>query len=158
MSVTTASLLEDLRRLSPRQRAVLVLRYFDDLTEADTAAALDTPWGRSGPTPATLWPASASSGQVKSRRRPRRRYATHSRRIAMPHRRCPWLSIAPRDKPLPQQVMGVRGTVFWIVGHRPLIGRTAHTTRNERAVGLAPWSELNSVTSRHDSRRRGNRP
>ncbi|RYP86944.1 hypothetical protein EKO23_08135 [Nocardioides guangzhouensis] len=32
--------LEDLRRLSPRQRAVLVLRYFDDLTEADTAAAV----------------------------------------------------------------------------------------------------------------------
>ena len=32
--------LEDLRRLSRRQRAVLVLRYFDDLTEADTAAAL----------------------------------------------------------------------------------------------------------------------
>ena len=35
------ALLEDLRRLSPRQRAVLVLRYFDDLTEAETAAALD---------------------------------------------------------------------------------------------------------------------
>lgn len=35
------TLLEDLRRLSPRQRAVLVLRYFDDLSEADTAAALD---------------------------------------------------------------------------------------------------------------------
>ena len=34
------ALLEDLRRLSPRQRAVIVLRYFDDLTEADTAAAL----------------------------------------------------------------------------------------------------------------------
>jgi RNA polymerase sigma factor (sigma-70 family) len=34
------ALLEDLRRLSPRQRAVLVLRYFDDLTEADTAEAL----------------------------------------------------------------------------------------------------------------------
>ena len=34
------ALLADLRRLSPRQRAVLVLRYFDDLTEADTAAAL----------------------------------------------------------------------------------------------------------------------
>ena len=34
------ALLEDLRGLSPRQRAVLVLRYFDDLTEADTAAAL----------------------------------------------------------------------------------------------------------------------
>ena len=34
------ALLEDLRRLSTRQRAVLVLRYFDDLTEADTAAAL----------------------------------------------------------------------------------------------------------------------
>ena len=33
-------LLEDLRRLSPRQRAVLVLRYFDDLTEAETAEAL----------------------------------------------------------------------------------------------------------------------
>jgi RNA polymerase sigma-70 factor (sigma-E family) len=33
-------LLEDLGRLSPRQRAVLVLRYFDDLTEADTAEAL----------------------------------------------------------------------------------------------------------------------
>lgn len=34
------SLLEDLRRLSPQQRAVLVLRYFDDLTEPETAAAL----------------------------------------------------------------------------------------------------------------------
>ena len=35
------TLLDDLRRLSPQQRAVLVLRYFNDLTEADTAAALD---------------------------------------------------------------------------------------------------------------------
>jgi RNA polymerase sigma-70 factor (sigma-E family) len=34
------ALLEALRRLSPRQRAVLVLRYFDDLTEVDTAASL----------------------------------------------------------------------------------------------------------------------
>ena len=34
------ALLQDLRRLSPRQRAVLVLRYFEDLTEADTAASL----------------------------------------------------------------------------------------------------------------------
>lgn len=39
-STDRIGLLEDLRRLSPRQRAVLVLRYFDDLTEADTAAAL----------------------------------------------------------------------------------------------------------------------
>lgn len=39
-SIDRLALLEDLRRLSPRQRAVLVLRYFDDLTEADTAAAL----------------------------------------------------------------------------------------------------------------------
>lgn len=35
------ALLDDLRRLSPRQRAVLVLRYFDDLTEAQTAVALN---------------------------------------------------------------------------------------------------------------------
>ena len=34
------TLLEELRRLSSRQRAVLVLRYFDDLSEADTAEAL----------------------------------------------------------------------------------------------------------------------
>lgn len=39
-STDRIAMLEDLRRLSPRQRAVLVLRYFDDLTEADTAAAL----------------------------------------------------------------------------------------------------------------------
>jgi RNA polymerase sigma factor (sigma-70 family) len=39
------ALLEDLRRLSPRQRAVLVLRYFDDVTEADTASALGIPVG-----------------------------------------------------------------------------------------------------------------
>jgi len=39
-STDRIALLEDLRRLAPRQRAVLVLRYFDDLTEADTAAAL----------------------------------------------------------------------------------------------------------------------
>lgn len=39
-STERIALLDDLRRLPPRQRAVLVLRYFDDLTEADTAAAL----------------------------------------------------------------------------------------------------------------------
>jgi len=39
-STDRIELLEDLRRLSPRQRAVLVLRYFDDLTEVDTAEAL----------------------------------------------------------------------------------------------------------------------
>ena len=39
-STDRIALLEDLRTLSPRQRAVLVLRYFDDLTEADTATAL----------------------------------------------------------------------------------------------------------------------
>jgi RNA polymerase sigma-70 factor (sigma-E family) len=39
-SADRLALLEDLRMLSPRQRAVLVLRYFDDLSEADTAAAL----------------------------------------------------------------------------------------------------------------------
>jgi RNA polymerase sigma-70 factor (sigma-E family) len=39
-STDRIALLDDLRRLSPRQRAVLVLRYFDDLTEPDTAAAL----------------------------------------------------------------------------------------------------------------------
>ena len=39
-STDRTALLEELRRLSPQQRAVLVLRYFDDLTEADAAAAL----------------------------------------------------------------------------------------------------------------------
>ncbi|MFZ0322520.1 MAG: SigE family RNA polymerase sigma factor [Actinomycetes bacterium] len=39
-TVDRMTLLEDLRRLSPRQRAVLVLRYFDDLSEAETAEAL----------------------------------------------------------------------------------------------------------------------
>ena len=33
-------LLAALRRLSPRQRAVVVLRYYEDLTETDTAAIL----------------------------------------------------------------------------------------------------------------------
>ena len=39
-STDRIALLEELRRLSPQQRAVLVLRYFDDLTEVDAAAAL----------------------------------------------------------------------------------------------------------------------
>jgi RNA polymerase sigma factor (sigma-70 family) len=34
------SLEQALRRLTPRQRTVLVLRYFEDLTEVQTAAAL----------------------------------------------------------------------------------------------------------------------
>jgi RNA polymerase sigma-70 factor (sigma-E family) len=34
------SLVAGLRGLSPRQRAVIVLRYFDDLSEAETAQAL----------------------------------------------------------------------------------------------------------------------
>jgi RNA polymerase sigma-70 factor (sigma-E family) len=38
-------LLGDLRRLPPRQRAVLVLRYFDDLDEAQTAQVLGVSLG-----------------------------------------------------------------------------------------------------------------
>jgi RNA polymerase sigma-70 factor, ECF subfamily len=34
-----------LRALPPKQRAVVVLRFFDDLSEADTAAALGVPVG-----------------------------------------------------------------------------------------------------------------
>ncbi len=37
---TRAELLDALARLTPRQRAVLVLRYFNDLTEAHTAEIL----------------------------------------------------------------------------------------------------------------------
>ncbi len=37
---TRAELLDALARLTPRQRAVLVLRYFNDLTEAQTAQVL----------------------------------------------------------------------------------------------------------------------
>jgi len=37
---TRAELLDALARLTPRQRAVLVLRYFNDLTEAQTADVL----------------------------------------------------------------------------------------------------------------------
>ena len=38
---TRAELLDALARLTPRQRAVLVLRYFNDFTEAQTAEVLD---------------------------------------------------------------------------------------------------------------------
>lgn len=37
---TRAELLDALARLTPRQRSVLVLRYFNDLTEAETAELL----------------------------------------------------------------------------------------------------------------------
>jgi RNA polymerase sigma-70 factor (sigma-E family) len=37
---TRAELIDALARLTPRQRAVLVLRYFNDLTEAQTAEVL----------------------------------------------------------------------------------------------------------------------
>lgn len=39
------AVLEALDRLTPEQRAVLVLRYFDDRTEAETAALLDVSIG-----------------------------------------------------------------------------------------------------------------
>ena len=38
---TRLSLRDALRLLTPRQRTVLVLRYFEDLTEVQTAAAMD---------------------------------------------------------------------------------------------------------------------
>src|SRR3954468_11489919 len=38
--VVRETMLTLLRQLSPRQRAVVVLRFFDDLSEADTAAVL----------------------------------------------------------------------------------------------------------------------
>lgn len=42
---TRLVLVAALRRLPPEQRAVLVLRYFEDLSEADTAATLGIPVG-----------------------------------------------------------------------------------------------------------------
>ncbi|UAL32031.1 SigE family RNA polymerase sigma factor [Nocardioides rotundus] len=39
------AIVDALRQLPPRQRAVIVLRYFDDLTVADTAQALDVSEG-----------------------------------------------------------------------------------------------------------------
>jgi RNA polymerase sigma-70 factor (sigma-E family) len=39
-STDRVAVLDEMRVLSPQQRAVIVLRYFDDLTEADVAAAL----------------------------------------------------------------------------------------------------------------------
>ncbi len=39
--VATVMIHRALARLAPRQRAVLILRYFEDLTEAQTADALD---------------------------------------------------------------------------------------------------------------------
>jgi RNA polymerase sigma-70 factor (sigma-E family) len=40
-ALVRSAVLAALARLSPRQRAVVVLRYFADLSEAQTAAALD---------------------------------------------------------------------------------------------------------------------
>jgi RNA polymerase sigma-70 factor (sigma-E family) len=42
---TRAQLIEALRSLPPRQRAVVVLRYYEDLTEKDIALALGCPIG-----------------------------------------------------------------------------------------------------------------
>lgn len=56
---TRDELLEALSRLNPRQRAVLVLRYFNDLTEAQTAEAL-------GCSPGTV-KSSASRGLARLR-------------------------------------------------------------------------------------------
>jgi RNA polymerase sigma-70 factor (sigma-E family) len=56
---TRAELLDALGRLTPRQRAVLVLRYFNDLTEAQTAEVL-------GCSPGTV-KSSASRGLARLR-------------------------------------------------------------------------------------------
>ena len=56
---TRAELVDALARLTPRQRAVLVLRYFNDLTEAQTAEVL-------GCSPGTV-KSSASRGLARLR-------------------------------------------------------------------------------------------
>ncbi|EIV95621.1 SigE family RNA polymerase sigma factor [Frankia sp. QA3] len=75
------ALIRALRALPPRQRAVLVLRYFDDLPEADVAAAL-------GCTVGTVR-SQASRGLAKLR-------DSHQLRGFAPPGRAPTSSVGPR--------------------------------------------------------------
>jgi RNA polymerase sigma-70 factor (sigma-E family) len=81
------ALLEDLRKLSPRQRAVLVLRYFDASPRPTPPQRSASRWERSSHTRATRWHTSATSRRARSRPRPRheataraRSYRAHARR------------------------------------------------------------------------------
>ncbi len=51
-----SALVAALQRLGPRQRAVIVLRYWLDLTEDEAAAALNAPRARSRARPPAPWP------------------------------------------------------------------------------------------------------
>lgn len=57
--VAVVAVQQALARLIPRQRAVLILRYFEDLTEARTAEILGVSVGTVKVRPATDWPGCA---------------------------------------------------------------------------------------------------